>query len=426
MSTHHALAAEITREEAAALATIAQGLDARPPAPAPSDHVAWQDRLLETIERIGCVQLDTISVISRSHETVLWSRLGPYDPADLAALLYPRGDVVEYWVHAAAIAPVSWFPLFRPVMEQYRARTGQPGAWATERADLVERVLSIVAEQGPVPSRAFERPRGDKPAPWAWWGGKPERQALEHLWSTGDIVVQRRESNFQRVWDLTERVISPEVLAIRLAPEDVQHTLAGRALAALGVATPHWLADYFRAYRPHVPLPRARHELAALEAAGEAVPVTITGLDGRFWLHAPLLDRLDDLRAGDGPTLTTLLSPFDNLVWNRARTETLWNFFYRIETYTVAERRQYGYYSLPILHRGRLVGRLDPSLDRKAGILTVKTLHIEPGVRPTIALGEAIGGAFADLARFLGAGNGIRLPEGDGPVIEGIMRKTAR
>lgn len=415
--------ATITREEAGALAVIAQGLDARPPRPA--SHAAWQALLLQTIERIGCVQLDTISVISRSHETVLWSRLGPYDAADLAALLYPRGDVMEYWVHAAAIAPVSWYPLFRPAMEQYRARSERPGEWAVDHADLLQRVLAAVRERGPIPSRAFEPPRGEK-APWAWWGGKPERRALEHLWSAGDIVVQRRESNFQRVWELADRVIPPEVLAIQLKDEDVQQVLAARALAALGVATPHWLADYFRAYRPHVPLPQARRELARLTESGEAVRVRIEGVDGQFWLHAPLLDRLEDLRAGNWPTLTTLLSPFDNLVWNRDRAHVLWDFFYRIETYTVAERRQYGYYSMPILHRGRLVGRLDPSFDRKAGVLNVKTLHLEPGVRGTAALGDSIGRALADLCRFLGADAGVRVLGGDPKLAEAIERRAGR
>jgi uncharacterized protein len=216
------------------------------------------------------------------------------------------------------------------------------------------------------------------------------------------------------VWDLTERVVPPEVLTTRLPQEEIHRAFARRALTAMGVATPGWVADYFRAYRHHVPLPAAKRELAALTELDEAIPVRIAGVDGAFWLHAPLLDRLDDLRAGDWPGLTTLLSPFDSLVWHRGRTETLWDFHYRIETYTVAEKRRYGYYSLPILHEGRLVGRLDPSLDRKAGVLTVKALHLEPGVRPTKQLAGAVGGALADLAGFLGARQGVAVAGEDG------------
>ncbi len=171
------------------------------------------------------------------------------------------------------------------------------------------------------------------------------------------------------------------------------------------MATPRWVADYFRNWaRPYSSPKASAQGLAELEQDGLAVPVTVEGLAEPTWLDASLLSRLDELRAGRGqPSLTTFLSPFDNLIWHRGRMNDLWGFHYRIEVYTPAPKRIYGYYSLPILHRGRLVGRLDPSLDRKNRLLTVRKLFLEPGERPTESLAAAIAGALWDFATFLGA-----------------------
>jgi uncharacterized protein YcaQ len=153
----------------------------------------------------------------------------------------------------------------------------------------------------------------------------------------------------------------------------------------------------------HVPLAQVTGALVSLVGEGQAVPVAIDGVPGQAWLDSALLPRLAELRAGRGrPTLTTLLSPFDNLIWYRPRTEALFGFEYRIECYTPAPKRKYGYYSLPILHRGRLIGRLDPSYDRRQRRLTIKVVHLEPSVRPTAPLATAIAGALHDLNGFLG------------------------
>jgi uncharacterized protein YcaQ len=400
---HPADAEPLTIEEARALATIAQRLDRRPsPTRNPSTVKA---RLLETIRALGCVQLDTISVVARSHETVLWSRLGAYDPALLGQIHHPDGALFEYWVHAAGIAPIETFPHYRRAMATYRSRNEAPGSWAAEHQATLERVLATVRENGPTSSRDFVRPDGPRPGPWAWWGGKPDRRALDHLWSRGDLMVLRRDG-FQRVYDLTERIL-PASLAEELPTEAEQRRhFAGRALTALGVAMPRWVADYFRTgSRPHLPPAAAAAELSNLEREGGARRAAIEGSAEPVWLDAALLPRLAELRAGRGrPTLTTLLSPFDNLVWHRGRTETLFGFSYRLESYTPAHRRVYGYYTLPILHRGRLVGRVDPSYDRRARVLTAKTVHLEPAVRPTSSLVTAIAGALRDLSGFLGGG----------------------
>lgn len=397
----------LTLDEARALATIAQRLDRRP-APARSRTVVKR-RLLETIRALGCVQLDTISVVTRSHETVLWSRLGPFDPTLLAELYDPDGAVFEYWAHAAAIAPIEDFPFYRRAMVAYRDRHERPGSWAAQHQATLDRVLATVAERGPTASRHFARPDGPRPAPWAWWGGKPDRQALDHLWSRGDLMVRRREG-FQRVYDGTERVLPPLLAERRPSPAEDRRHFVGRAVAALGLATPRWVADYFRTgARPHVPPAVVNAELVAMAAEGLLVRVAVPGLEEPTWLDAALLPRRDALRAGRGrPTLTTLLSPFDSLVWHRGRTHALFGFDYRLESYTPADRRRYGYYTLPILHRGRLVGRVDPVFDRRTGVLNVKAVHLELGVRPTGALVPALANSLADLARFLG-GSEVRL-----------------
>ncbi len=410
----------LTRDEARWLAVIAQRLDRRPPSARQPATV--KGRLLATIRALGCVQLDTISVVARSHETVLWSRLGAYDPALLAELHHPDGALFEYWAHAAAIAPIETFPIYRRAMAAYRTRNESPGSWAVEHAATLERVLAAVRERGPTASRHFARADGPRPDPWTWWGGKPDRRALDHLWSRGDLMVLRREG-FQRVYDLTERILPDAHVDDPPPLAEQRRRFVARALAALGVATPRWTADYFRSgSRPHVPPAEARTELGAMERDGLARRVEIDGLPEPVWLDAALLPRLSELRAGRGrPTLTTLLSPFDNLIWHRERTETLFDFTYRLESYTPAPRRLYGYYTLPILHRGRLVGRIDPSYDRRARVLTAKAVHLEPGIRPTGPLVAAIATALRDLSRFLG-GEAVRVLSTDPPEIAHPLR----
>jgi uncharacterized protein YcaQ len=393
----------LSRSEAQALATIASRLDRRP---RPSrDPAVQKARLHDSIRHLGCVQLDTISVVSRAHETALWSRLGAYDPALLSSLHYPDGLLTEYWAHAAAIIPIESFPYYRHGMRRYREKYEQPDSWAARNVETIEAVQQRIREDGAMAARLFERPDGPRPEAWEWYGGKPARQALDHLWSRGDLMVTRRESGFQRVYDLTERVISADLFGHEPSESERRRHFVGGALRALGVATPRWVADYYRTWAQAHNTPKASQTgLEELAAEGLAVPVQVEGIAEATWLDAALLPRLAELRAGKGkPALTTLLSPFDNLVWYRARDEALWDFHYRIEVYTPAPKRVYGYYSMPILHKGKLVGRLDPVVDRKARILTVRRVHLEPAVKPSEPLAAAIAGALWDFAGFLKA-----------------------
>ncbi len=404
----------LSRDEARLLAVQAQGLDRRPL----FRNGPSKDRLLETIRALGCVQLDTISVVSRSHETVLWSRLGRYDPSLLAQLHHPDGALIEYWVHAAALVPVEFFPYVRRRMAFYAAQD----SWAREHADVLDRVRGRIRNGGPLASRDFERPDGPRPDPWTWWGGKPERQALDALWSAGELVVLKRDG-FQRTYDLTDRVL-PGARETPLPSEVEQRRwFVERALRALGVATARWTSDYFRGgSRPYVPPREAAAELTAMATEGLACRVTVDGLEEPAWLAPAQAAHLVDIRAGRRrPTLTTLLSPFDNLVWHRGRIAALFGFDYRLESYTPAPKRRYGYYTLPILHRGRLVGRLDPSYDRRGRVLTVKAIHLEPGVRADDRLALAVAGALRDLCEFLG-GREVSLLACDPPAFAPLLK----
>lgn len=393
----------LTRKEAQWLAVIASGLDRRP-----FRRRVTEDDLLAMIVRLGSVQLDTISVISRSHETVLWSRLGPYDLELWQALYQGEQRITEYWAHAAAIIPREVLPLFRSHMERRAA-----GDWFRHpgKRVMIDRVLDRIRTEGPLGSRHFETPEGATRAEaWEWYGAKPEREVLAALWTAGKVVLSTRDRGFGRTWDLPERAI-PELWNADAIPDDERdRILIRRAVGALGITTARWASDYFRTGgQAYVPLAgaRTRTVLEDLERAGSVVRINVVGIDEAAWMDATLIDRLDELRRGVGrPLLTTFLSPFDNLIWNRDRMRRLWNFEYRLEIYVPAPKRQYGYYTMPILHRGQLVGLIDPSYDRRTKQLTIRALHLEPGVRVTIALAAGIVGALESLLRFLGGAPG--------------------
>jgi len=387
----------LSRDEARWLAVSASGLDRRPFRRRPT-----KNEILATIERLGSVQLDTISVVSRSHETVLWSRLGPYDLNHVSTLYDPDHAITETLAHAAAIVPTSLMPLFRTAMERRRERYPwgmQPGNRA-----VMDAVLSRVINDGPIGSRDFEPPEGGRRAEaWEWYGTKPERQALDYLWLYGELVMRRRERGFARVYDLPERIMPEFWSGAPIGDHDRDRAFIAIALRALGITTARWASDYFRTGSAYVSLANSRGILQELEASGACVPVSVPGIEQGIWVASASLPLLDELRAGrKRPTLTTLLSPFDNLIWNRERTEQLWSFLYRLECYTPEPKRIYGYYTLPILHRGKIIGRLDPSFDRRTKFLTVKTLHLEPGVRVSSSLIGSIVAAIRDFIAFLG------------------------
>lgn len=388
---------ELTRDQARELAVAAQGL-ARPlETPATKAHA------VETVRRLGCVQIDTIHVVARSQYLVLWSRLGHYDPSWLDEMLHPDRALFEYWAHAASLIPIELFPYFRRRMHHYRQNGWHRDGWITENARVLEEVRQVIRERGPVGSAHFDAPERAGPVePWAWWGGKPANRALDVLWSAGELTVVRRV-NFHRIYDLTERVF-PEWHDAGLPDIDEERrTLAYRAVRAMGVVLPRWLNDYYRTKWGTVRdgSPKTTDLLAAMADRGDLIPVHIDGL-GDGYVATENEGLLDDVLHGATAERTTLLSPFDNLIWDRKRTEDLFDFEYRIECYTPAPKRRYGYFTLPILHRGRLIGRIDPKADRKNGVMILKSIHLEPGVQVDQEITDALRSTLREFARFHG------------------------
>lgn len=372
----------LTLSQAAARALMlhAQGL-LHPP-----ERVATKADVLEAVRRMGALQIDTIHVVARSPYLVLWSRLGDHDPAWLDELL-AEGALFEQWSHEACLLPVEDYPIYRRLALDGRARARM---WLQAHPDDAARVLAAIRERGPVRSADFERTDGQK---GGWWNWKPEKRALETLHATGDLMIARRQG-FQRVYDLRERVLPSWDDADAPPYEHVRRHLALKAVQALGVATARWVPDYFRTAKDGIE--QLMTELAARE---EIVPARIEGWKETAFVHRDLVGAAA-AAVGLRPTHTTLLSPFDPLIWDRVRARTVFGFDYRIECYTPAPKRRYGYFSLPILHRGNLVGRLDPKAHRKAGVFEVKALHLESDVDATDDLVAALARTLAACAAW--------------------------
>jgi uncharacterized protein YcaQ len=364
-----------------------------------------QDDLLSTIRSSGCLQLDSISVVSRAHETAVWSRVGCYNTNDLAALHYPRGELIEYWAHAASLLPVEFFHYLRPAMARFSDTSHKVGRWGAENQSLIDDVLRTIERDGPLSTRAFSRPEDIKRMAWDWWGGKPAKQALDLLWTMGELVVIRR-TGFERVYDLTDRAM-PGARSVPLpSPEEQARFFTQRALSALGVGTLSWIADYYRCGSGrYVPVAAMKIALEELTRECAAVPVAIEGQTAAAWLDPALIPALNSFRSrATGPVRRTLISPFDNLIWRRDRALALFGFDYRLECYTPEPKRIFGYYSLPILIRGLLVGRLDARYRRKERLLSVHALHLEPGTRISRVLAKSIAGILREFTTFLGGG----------------------
>lgn len=388
----------LSLQEARAIACHASRLDGQPK----KKKVSSKD-LYEVLLHLGMIQLDTISVITRAHETAIFSRLGNYD-LSLWQDLFREKKITEYLAHAAAIVPTQDIPLMKKMMEYYR---NQEERWVCDphRASLVDFVLQRISSEGALCSRSFDGPSPQKTSPWeSWYGPKPERRVLANLWAGGELLISLRDPSFARWFDLPERILSEE-LHHQEYPENVERNLALKSLGALGITKINWLSDYYRtggkAYLSHG---ESTKLLKAFAQEGICHRVDVEGMTGPLYLFDGYLPYLDELRQGRGwPRRTTFLSPFDNLIFNRRRMKELWNMDYTIEIYTPAEKRVYGYYTMPILHQGNLIGRMDPSLSRKEGILRIKALHLEKGVKGTSSLAKALATALVELKTFLGA-----------------------
>lgn len=349
--------------------------------------------LLACIRRMALLQIDTISVVARSPYLVLFSRLGHYDPRWLEQLL-ADGDLFEYWAHEACFVPREDYRLLRHRMLDPAAMGWKFSAqWLKTHGGEIAQIVERIRQDGPVRAADFER-KGNKGN--GWWDWKPEKRHLEVLFTAGQLMVRERR-NFQRVYDLAERVM-PELNDERdlPSPDLARRDMVRASCRALGLVKTGWVADYYR-------LKRGKYDalLHQLADEGELLPVRVEGWQHGAFVHASLADELVRAQAGTlKASHTAVLSPFDPLVWDRKRASELFGFDYRIECYTPAPKRQYGYFVLPLLHRGKLVGRMDAKAHRKEGVFEVKSLYLEQGVRITQSLAQDLGKAIQKLAEW--------------------------
>ncbi len=351
----------LSAAEARRVTLAAQGFGA------PARDAVGTRTLTSTIGRLGLLQIDSVNVFERSHYLPLFARLGAYDKSALDRLTMRRsGPYAEYWAHEAAFLPRADLPLFRWRMDAYRERDARPNRIAgVERTASVRRELrALLAAEGPLPASAVEHEANVRRGPW--WGWSDVKAGLEQMFRWGEVVSAGR-AGFERVYALPDQVLPAGTL--EGAPD--RHTavteLVGRAARAFGVGTRADLADYFRL--------RADDTAAAiteLEERGELVPVRVEGWRDPAWLHA-------DARVPRHVAADAVLSPFDPVVWFRRRAERMYDFHYRIEIYTPAPKRVFGYYVLPVLQDDRLTGRVDLKSDRQRGVLRVRTAWQEPG-----------------------------------------------
>ena len=345
-----------------------------------------------TLARTAVLQIDSVNVLQRAHYMPLFSRMGPYD-VDLlrrAAERRPR-RVVEYWAHVASFMPVELWPVMQHRMRHFRERGHE---WSAIRHDdtLVSSLVAEVRERGPSSARDLDDGLPRVKDHWGWnWS--ETKKALEYMFAAGTLAVSGRNSQFERLYDLPERVIPAAVLDRPVPTDEEAHVeLVRRAAVAHGVGTEPCLRDYFRMDVRH-----SRPATQALVAAGELLPVRIEGWDRPAYLHRDAaLPRAVKARA--------LLSPFDPVVWERTRTEQLFGFHYRIEIYVPERQRQYGYYVLPFLLDDRLVARVDLKADRKAlggaGVLRVLGAFAEPEAPAHTA--PELAAELASMAQWLG------------------------
>jgi uncharacterized protein YcaQ len=357
----------LSLSEARRITLAAQGFDERHPGQITRRH------LTSVLKKIGMVQIDSVNVLKRAHYVPLFSRLGIYDSLLLDEIAYSRKHrrLFEYWGHAASLLPIETQPFLRWRME--RARTGE-GVWrsvsaiARRRPDLINRILEVVKEYGPIGAGDVEkhleesRPKGKR----EWWGWTDCKRAMEWLFWAGSITTATRR-HFERHYDLTERVMPSEILSVPTpSVPDALRELVRVAARALGVATETDLRDYFRLH-----VLGARNGILELAEAGELIPVSVENWKG--YLHR-------DAKVPRKINCSALVSPFDPLVWEQKRRERLFGFRYRIEIYTPVEKRKHGYYVLPFLYGDRIVARVDLKGNRQLSCLEVLAAHTEPGV----------------------------------------------
>jgi len=395
------------------LAIAKQHLDAARPE-------ATADGILRVVQDLGCLQLDPISVVARSHTLVTFSRVGVYDLAQLNALIYHDRALFEYWAHAASLVLTQDYPIHHLRMRTY-AKTDAPwhqriAEWIAANKKLRGTILREIRRNGPVSSRDLTE-MGHAPKSWVssgWTNDRNVSRMLDFLWMQGKIMVSKRQG-LNKFWDLSERVLPEWTPREKWSEREIVKRAAQKSLCALGVANERQISQHYISGR----YPELGTRLRELERAGEIERLEIRDSDngawkGEWFVHSADVPRLEKIERGEFEGRTVLLSPFDNLIRDRARTLQFWNFDYKIEIYTPQAKRKYGYYVLPILRDDQLIGRINPQMDRARGVLNIHAVYLETGAPNDLKSARAARDAIEELGEFLGATEikyGARVPD---------------
>ncbi|MBI5301506.1 MAG: YcaQ family DNA glycosylase [Chloroflexi bacterium] len=365
-------------------------------------HGADAEGILNLVRDLGCIQIDPISAVARSHLLVLWSRLGNFDSAHLDALMWQERKLFEYWAHCASIVLTEDYPIHGARMRGY-AKGDSPWservrAWTKQNDVMRRRILAQIRRHGAMLSRDLGE-SGDASRAWVstgWTSGRTVSRMLDFLWMQGTLMVVGREG-IQKKWGLSKTFLPEWTPRERWSAREIVRAAAQKSLRALGVATPRQIQQHFIRGR----YPNLNRVLAELENEKRILRVQVADWQGEWYLHADDVPLLEKIKADEWQPHTTLLSPFDNLICDRARTKLFFDFDYTMEIYTPAAKRKFGYYVLPILHGDRLIGRIDSTMDRANARYHINAVYAEPNAPANAA--RAIANAIEALSAFLGA-----------------------
>lgn len=367
--------------------------------------------ILQLAIDLGCLQIDPIRVVEQPQYLIPWSRLGHYKHAQLNKALWEEKTLFHYWAHAASLVPTVDYPIHQVMMRRYPSRRSSVGyermmKWLETNKALKRHILLQLRNKGPLRTSDFTDLAVENFKSTGWNTDRNVDRMLDYLWTKGKVMIVGRTGQ-QRIWDLSERWFPDWTPSDRISYQQQTKASIERSVKAMGIATKKQIWQYFTRWRYHE-LPKA---LEQLEKKGTLIPVAVPGIKGSWHLHPDDLALVEKLRRGEWePRPATLLSPFDPLIADRPRTKLMWDFDYAIEIYVPKDKRKFGYYVLPILQGDRLIGRVDPAMDRKTGTLTINGVWAETGAPKDRPTGIAVKGAIEDLARFLGATE-VRYPK---------------
>jgi uncharacterized protein YcaQ len=344
-----------------------------------------KQRLLNVLRELGCVQIDSINVVERSHYLAFWSRLGNYKKQLLDDLLSRDRKVFEYWAHAASIIPIEYYRYFIPAMkERQKVMRSKAKDLLKEEAGLIDTVLQRIERDGPLSSKDFKSECKVK-SKSGWWSWKPAKHALELLFNAGILMVSRRES-FQRYYDLTENVLPSNIDTDKPTQRERQRFFLTKTLDAWGLARLRDISQYFYGWstKTNLGIKALSNVINELEKEDVIASTEIEGCNDQYLMLSKDTRSLKEIVNPAGEAhFVTLISPFDNLTWSKPRTKELFDFKPTLELYLPKKTREFGYYALNILFNNQLVGRLDPKIHRDAKTLEIRALEMQQNFRIT-------------------------------------------